>query len=142
MEELSIDVLIEKVGELIEKYGKKKICERIVEQAEFLNPYDERLDTIFEILDRYCGGAYVVKLKQALKTRLSARRSPVSPEIISILGAQTAYLIHEVFNPATPLRILNSMMDKMMTRIYVETPKREPQLPDFMDILREAIMVS
>ncbi len=108
----NLDAILANVDALMEKRSRREICEKIVEYAGFLEPYDHHIDRVFEVLEKYCGGAYIAKLKQTLRMRLMAYGSPISPEIISIMGTQVAYVIHEVFNPRLPLMLTKNVILK------------------------------
>ena len=137
-----LEELLQKTEELIGKFGKRRVCEKILEYAEFLNPYDRRVDIVFEVLEKYCGRAYSIKFKQALKTRLAAHRSPVSPEIIGILGTHTAYLIHEVFDVGVPLRLLDSLMDKVLKEYSLNFDPKDIVLASFLGEFKPAVRVA
>jgi len=136
-----LDRILSDLDRLIKEKGRRPVCEKIVEYAGFLEPYDPKIDHVFELLDKHCGRAYTIKLKQTLKVRLMARGSPVSPEIIGILGTRTAYMIHEVFNPKLPLRLTRNIIDKMAEEYEVRNIKIL-ELRGDLEQFREAIEIA
>ena len=137
-----LDTLLSNIEDMIARFGKRAVCEKILEDAEFLDPYDKRMDIVFEVLNKHCGRTYMVKLKQALKSRLIARKSPVSPEIIGILGTHAARLIHEVFNEITSPMELNRIISEALRGYGIEFTYEEHPLPGFVEMYRKAIEVA
>ncbi len=110
---MELDTILSQIDRYIGMIGKKKICNILLSHAETLEPYDEKIDTLFEIMEHYCGNVYVARLKQILRSKLLARRIPMSPEIIRTLGTSISFLIAEVMSSTTPLSAIERIIEKI-----------------------------
>ncbi|MEX0567720.1 MAG: hypothetical protein Q6363_000980 [Candidatus Njordarchaeota archaeon] len=136
-----LEDLLANIDTYIEEHGKRLVCEKIVELSGLLDPYDERIDGIFEILGKYCGQVFIIKLKQTIKSRLVAKGSPITPDLINMLGTRVAYVINEALDHRAPIISLKSLIEKALKQYGMEKIDIA-ELPSFLDPYREALEVS
>lgn len=93
---------------------EKLTCDELLERAEFLEIFDEELDSIMKIIKKKCSPTQVVRLKQIIRVKLLAKDYAVEPEIISRYGTKVAYLINQILDPRVSINVLKRNLEKFM----------------------------